>query len=92
MTYQPKFWKEVLNTLLHIVCGAAICYVMIPKASILVSVNLVLALGVIREVFQHLRGKDQPLWLIYVDVLGWVVGALIWCWARQHWGIDADAL
>lgn len=85
--------REAVNTLGHILGGAAICYGFLPFAPLWVLILCMGAAGGLREYIQYLRKhKNGPFgWTKYWDTLGWVLGALLY-WLFKSLGLDADGM
>ena len=92
MKYKITLKRELWNGLLHIVIGGVFSYVIVPTYSIIVIVSTAFGLGLSREILQKLRKKEQPLIIHIIDVLGFVIGGLLWIAIRESFNINADIL
>lgn len=92
MKYEIRFWREVLNSTLHILVGAIISHTFLAYLSISYILIILLLLGIGREYWQYKRGKIQPLWIQCIDAAGFVLGGLIWYLLVSHFGINVDLL
>jgi hypothetical protein len=75
--------SEILNTSLHILGGGLISYAMVPLSPWWIILLVPGAFGGIREYLQYERNKEQPWWIIVVDILGWIVGGAIYIGCRS---------
>ena len=92
MKYEIRLKREIWNTFLHILIGAVIAYVIVPTYSIWIILLLTGTVGVLREVLQYLRKKKQPFYIQVIDVMGFVLGGLLWYSIRIIFNINADVL
>ena len=92
MEYEIRFWREVLNTLLHIFVGMVIAHTFLPYLAVWWIVPILLLLGAGREYWQHKRGKIQPLYIHIIDAVGFAFGGLLWWVLITHFGINVDLL
>jgi hypothetical protein len=90
--YKIVLKREVINSSLHIVGGAFLAFILVPVYPIYVMILANLLFGSLREYFQYRRKKVQPLYIIIIDVMGWVIGGLIWFFVRNYFQINADIL
>lgn len=88
MALQLNFWKEVLNTTLHIVLGGVLCYGFFPTAEAWVLILFTGGVGAMREHVQKLRGHSQVWWIKYLDAGGFSVGAVLFVLLREFTSID----
>ena len=92
MIYKPSLKKELFYGLGHIALGFIVVYSWIPKKGILTYLWITVIIGIIREVIQFKRLKIQPIWISALDVLGIMLGAIIWYIVREAFNINADTL
>lgn len=92
MKYEIRLKREVWNTLLHILIGAVIAYVIVPTYSFMIITCAMLGVGVLRELLQFLRKKKQPLYIHIIDAAGFVLGGWLWYGVRNFFNINADVL
>lgn len=90
--YEIKFYREVINSTLHILGGVLISFIMVPMSSVVTVVVFATAFGSLREYLQFVRGKHQPLYIMIIDILGWSIGAVLWIFIKNYFNINADIL
>jgi len=92
MKYEIRFWREVLNSTLHILVGAILAHTFLAYLPLGFILYILFLLGIGREYWQYMRGKDQPWWIHLIDASGFVLGGLIWYLIITHFGINIDLL
>ena len=92
MKYGIRLKRELWNGLLHIIIGGVFSYVIVPTYSFFVMCSVSGGVGLVREVLQKLRKKEQPLYIHIIDVLGFILGGLLWFAIREIFNINADIL
>jgi len=92
MTYEIRFWREVLNSFLHIVVGAVVAHTFLAYLPLWALLTILLVIGAGREYWQYRRGKRQPWWIHLNDTLTLALGGLIWYLVITHFGINVDIL
>ena len=90
--YEIIFKREVLNSTLHIIAGALLSFILVPVYSIWIVSITNFVFGSLREYLQFERDKIQPFYIIVIDVMGWVVGGLLWFFIRNYFNINVDLL
>ena len=76
-------WKEIINDLLHVVCGFILAYLFIPTAPWWIVSLFVLAIASVREHIQMLRGHAQKAFHRFTDPLGFLLGAVLFLLVRN---------
>ena len=92
MEYEIRLKREIWNTLLHILIGAVIAYVIVPTYDFWVISLAMFGVGAIRELLQFIRKKKQPLYIHIIDAAGFMLGGWVWYFIRTVFNINADAL
>ncbi len=92
MEYEIRLKREIWNSFLHILIGGVITYVIIPTYSLEVITWTMLGVGGLRELLQFLRKKKQPLYIHFIDALGFILGGWLWYGARNFFNINPDLL
>ena len=90
--YPIKTGREIVNSILHIIIGGVIAYVILPTSTFIISMSVAGGVAIIREVLQRLRGKKQPMYIHIIDVAGFIFGAAIWVYVRDKKKIKPDEL
>ena len=78
------------NDILHVIAGALLCYLFIPKAELWVLIFFTTGLAGLREHIQGLRNHKQLFFSRFTDTLGWTVVSIIYYILREYYGLDAD--
>jgi len=82
--------NHIIDLIGHLICSVAICYLMIPTASLWILMLFSSTVGALREHIQILRGHQQKSWEQYVDTLHWSIGSLIYYYIREKGIINPD--
>ena len=91
-TFEFHFWKEVWNTLGHIVFASLFAHVCTPYLSVGWITGILLFIGTAREVWQNIRGKYQPWLMSTVDSLSFGIGGYLWWLIITAYNINVDFL
>ena len=92
MKYPITLKGEIRNGLLHLCLGFLIAYTMLPTSIFWIMLLVAGVYGMLRELFQFIREKEQPLYIIVIDVIGVALGSGIWYIIREIFNINADIL
>jgi len=94
MNFYYKFiwYKEIWNTIAHILVGAVVAHTFLPYLPLWLIVSILFVLGAGREIWQNRRGKIQPLWISTVDAVSFPVGGALWWWVITTYHINIDLL
>ena len=92
MIYEIRFWREVLNGILHVIVGAVLAHTFLAYIPIWAILLVLLVLGAGREYWQFRRGKIQPLYIHIIDTLTLMLGGLAWFLIITYFNINVDIL
>lgn len=90
--YEIRFWREVWNSLLHILIGMALAHVFLSPLPLWAIIVILLVLGIGREYWQYKRNKIQPLYIQIIDSIGFSIGGIIWWLIINQYNIQVDLL
>jgi len=92
MKYEIRLGREIINQSLHIIVGAVVAHTFLAYLNIWFIVLILLIAGTIREVWQSLRGKIQPLYIQVIDIATLILGGVLWYAAINIFNINVDLL
>ena len=92
MKYEIRFWREAWNQTLHVIVGAVVTHTFLPYLELEWILSILLMLGIIRERWQHLRGKIQHPYVHILDIFTIMLGGLLWYLIVTHFNINVDLL
>ena len=90
--YPIRLKRELWNSLLHIIMGGILAYVFLPTYSLITILIFLIIIGLIREYMQVVRKKFQPLYIHFLDMLGFAFGGLLWFLTNIIFNINPDVL
>ena len=90
--YAIRLKRELWNGLLHIIIGGVLAYVFLPTYSLITILIFLIIIGLAREYMQVVRRKFQPLYIHFLDVIGFVLGGLLWFLIKIIFNINPDVL
>lgn len=95
MKYPITLKGELLNQFGHLSLGYAIAFAFSPIESGLTKWIVIIVLkigGNWREIEQEKRGKEQPLWIHFLDSDLLLLGAILWYITQIIFNINVDLL
>lgn len=82
MIFNNIYFNEGLNFIGHILISIILCYILIPKAQLIILIFVSLGFGALREYIQKKNGHLQYKWMLYTDILSWGIGGVIYYYIR----------
>lgn len=90
--FEFHWGPEIRNFLLHILVGGIIAHTFIPYLDLFWIILILCVLGILREVWQNIRGKIQPWWMSTIDSFSFGLGGYIWWLIVTYYNINVDLL